>query len=148
MNYLNSHLALRGQHVANLFTDLTDGVLIRHLLEIITGERLDDFAQRNGMKLEAPPVVGRDRELRSMALNFKFMKQRQVIEPGSEDDVKPADVVDGNPPLTRVMSRFRVRWDFAVRDVRGGRVPNGAAAIDRVFSGGRDHRHTELLLLV
>jgi hypothetical protein len=51
-NWVNFKVApRRGCFVGHLFTDLADGVLLKHLLEVITGEDIDDWAAHN----EAPP---------------------------------------------------------------------------------------------
>jgi hypothetical protein len=52
-NWVNFKVApRRGCFVGHLFTDLADGVLLKHLLEVITGEDIDDWATHN----EAPPA--------------------------------------------------------------------------------------------
>ena len=40
-NWMNVRLAARGLFVGNLFTDLSDGRILKHLLEVITGESLE-----------------------------------------------------------------------------------------------------------
>ena len=75
--------------------------------EAETGESAGDALGEGGGGGAGESVggkLGREEELHNLCLIFQFMKARGILEAEadaeSETTCKPADVVDGNPPLT------------------------------------------------
>ncbi|KAI5365275.1 Putative actinin-type actin-binding domain, calponin domain, EF-hand domain, EF-hand domain pair [Septoria linicola] len=81
--WLNNKLKARDLHLDNLVSDLSDGVILIHLLEILSQESLGRYAARPKLRVQRFENV-------NIALDFVKSKKIQLTNIGAED------VVDGN----------------------------------------------------
>ncbi|KAF2208620.1 hypothetical protein CERZMDRAFT_70843 [Cercospora zeae-maydis SCOH1-5] len=81
--WLNNKLQVRNLHLDNLVTDLSDGVILIHLLEILSAESLGRYAARPKLRVQRFENV-------NIALDFIKSRKIQLTNIGAED------VVDGN----------------------------------------------------
>jgi Ca2+-binding EF-hand superfamily protein len=80
---LNNKLKVRNVEIANLVTDLSDGVVLIHLLEILSQESLGRYAARPKLRVQRFENV-------NIALDFIKGRKIQLTNIGAED------IVDGN----------------------------------------------------
>ncbi|KAI1124791.1 calponin homology domain-containing protein [Nemania abortiva] len=81
--WLNTKIEPRGVQVKDLVTDLSDGILLIHLLECLSNESLGRYAARPKLRVQRFENVG-------IALNFVKSRGIAMINIGAED------IVDGN----------------------------------------------------
>lgn len=81
--WLNSKISTRGLVIADLCTDLSDGVLLIHLLEILSQESLGKYAAKPKLRVQKFENVNK-------ALDFVRGRHIQMVNMGAED------IVDGN----------------------------------------------------
>ncbi|KAI4729696.1 alpha-actinin-2 [Aureobasidium sp. EXF-10728] len=81
--WLNSKLQVRNVQIKDLVTDLSDGVMLIHLLEILSQESLGRYASRPKLRVQRFENVNR-------ALDFIKGRRIQLTNIGAED------IVDGN----------------------------------------------------
>ncbi|GIZ47196.1 hypothetical protein CKM354_001029500 [Cercospora kikuchii] len=81
--WLNNKLQVRNLHLDNLVSDLSDGVILIHLLEILSAESLGRYAARPKLRVQRFENV-------NIALDFIKSRKIQLTNIGAED------VVDGN----------------------------------------------------
>jgi len=81
--WLNSKLKSRDVQISNLLTDLSDGVILIHLLEILSNESLGRYAARPKLRVQRFENV-------NIALDFIKGRKIQLTNIGAED------IVDGN----------------------------------------------------
>ncbi|GAB1320711.1 alpha-actinin [Madurella fahalii] len=81
--WLNTKLEVRNLEVKDLVQDLSDGVLLIHLLECLSGESLGRYAAKPKLRVQRF-------ENANLALNFIKLRGIQMTNIGAED------VVDGN----------------------------------------------------
>ncbi|KAL1302461.1 hypothetical protein AAFC00_002853 [Neodothiora populina] len=81
--WLNSKLVVRSVHIKDLVTDLSDGVILIHLLEILSNESLGRYASKPKLRVQRFENVNK-------ALDFIKGRKIQLTNIGAED------IVDGN----------------------------------------------------
>ncbi|KAH0393573.1 alpha-actinin-2, partial [Aureobasidium melanogenum] len=81
--WLNSKLQVRNVQIKDLVTDLSDGVMLIHLLEILSQESLGRYASRPKLRVQRFENVNK-------ALDFIKGRRIQLTNIGAED------IVDGN----------------------------------------------------
>ncbi|EME42984.1 hypothetical protein DOTSEDRAFT_72410 [Dothistroma septosporum NZE10] len=81
--WLNNKLKARNVQIDNLVTDLSDGIILIHLLEILSQESLGRYAARPKLRVQRFENV-------NIALDFIKARKIQLTNIGAED------VVDGN----------------------------------------------------
>jgi len=81
--WLNNKLKIRGVQIKDLVSDLSDGVVLIHLLEILSQESLGRYAARPKLRVQRFENV-------NIALDFIKGRKIQLTNIGAED------VVDGN----------------------------------------------------
>ena len=97
--WINSHLDKVGLHCNDLYKDLSDGVLLLKVLQIMSGESFT--INRGKLRLHMVENVLRV---------IKFLQMKKVRLEG----IGPEDIVDGNPTLTlgliwTVILRFQIQ---------------------------------------
>lgn len=86
MARLNNKLKARSVHINDLNTDLSDGVILIHLLEILSQESLGRYAARPKLRVQRFENV-------NIALDFIKSRKIQLTNIGAED------IVDGNEKI-------------------------------------------------
>lgn len=85
--WVNSHLAKKGSKIENLLTDLTDGVKLIELLEVIADEKFPKYEKQPKMRIH---------KVENNVKALKFIKDHDV----KLASIGPEDLADGNLKLT------------------------------------------------
>jgi len=108
--WVNSHLGKRGHKLENLKTDLSDGINLIHLLEVISGESVGKFDPKPKMKINKVENVNK-------ALKFIAAHDVKLVGIGAEE------IVDENMKMILGMI-----WTIILRFAISGLSEEGLSA--------------------
>ncbi|KAA0192467.1 hypothetical protein HAZT_HAZT000959 [Hyalella azteca] len=83
--WVNDHLGVYSQSVEDVFEDLKDGLVLRSLLEIISGEELPKLNKGNS----------KVHNVSNVSVSFDFLRRQNMKLVG----IGPEDIADGVPDL-------------------------------------------------
>jgi cortexillin 1/2 len=133
-SWLNETLSQRNMHVADLRTDLTDGVILANFLELLAGKKI-------GKRIEK--TTSRIQKIQNLVLALTFLEQEMIKNPGcSAEDVVDTETRGIKLVLGLMWTLFR-KYRIAVIQHKDKSSEEGLLAWCKSVTDGYSNVHIE-----